>query len=295
MTAFHSNDYSSGGARPCAPAWLCAGRSLDLARPLVMGILNVTPDSFSDGGEHDSPEAALDWALRMREEGADVIDVGGEATRPHASPVPLDEERRRVIPVVRMLAREGLVISVDTSRPEIMREAAAEGAAILNDVRGFELSGAAQAAAETDCGLVVMHKGRPASGDAALEVLDYLERRALALEGLGVARERICIDPGYGFGKTVEQNFELLAATPALAASGRPVMTAISRKSSLGRVTGRDEPLDRITASVAGALLAARAGARVLRVHDVRETVDALAVLGAFRAAEGRLAGGRPG
>ena len=272
-----------------ARVWHCAGRVLDLSRPLVMGILNVTPDSFSDGGEHNTLEAALAWARKMRDEGAAIIDVGGESTRPHALPVSLEEERRRVMPVVHLLVAEGMVVSVDTSRPEIMREAAAAGAAILNDVRGFELPGAASAAATTDCGLVIMHKGKPTTEDAVGEIARYLRARQEALEGLGVDSSRICWDPGYGFGKSLEVNLELLAATPRLVASGQPVMTAVSRKGSLGKLIGREGTEARIVASVAAALLAAHSGARILRVHDVRETMDALAVLQGFEGAQTRL------
>lgn len=282
---------SSFAPQKCTAArvWHCAGKVLDLSRPLVMGILNVTPDSFSDGGEHNTPEAALAWARKMRDEGAAIIDVGGESTRPHATPVDLEEERRRVIPVVRMLVAEGMTVSVDTSRPEIMREAAAEGAAILNDVRGFELPGAAEAAAATACGLVIMHKGKPTTEDAVGEIEHYLQARQKVLEALGVERSRICWDPGYGFGKSLEVNLELLAATPRLVASGQPVMTAVSRKGSLGKLIGREGTEERVVASVAAALLAARSGARILRVHDVRETRDALAVLQGIESAEERL------
>lgn len=280
----------SAPVRPRARFWRCAGELVDLERPVVMGILNVTPDSFSDGGEHDTPEAAIAWARRMRNDGAAIIDVGGESTRPRAAPVPLEEERRRVMPVVRALAAEGMTVSVDTSRPEIMREAAEAGAAILNDVRGFELPGAIEAAAATRCGLVVMHGRRPVAEDVVTEVERYLRTRQQALEALGVTADRICWDPGYGFGKSLEENLELLAATPRFAASGQPLMTAVSRKGSLGRLIGREGTHERVTASVSAALLAAEAGALVLRVHDVRETMDALAVLEGIRAAGRRLA-----
>lgn len=276
-----------------ASRWLCAGRVLDLtARPLVMGILNVTPDSFSDGGEHHRLEDALAWARRLTDEGADIVDVGGESTRPGFSEdaVTLEEERRRVLPVVRALALEGFIVSVDTSKPEIMTETAELGAAILNDVRGFERPGAIEAAAATQCGLVVMHRAiNEPLQNASAEVEAYLRARQRELERLGVQRERICWDPGFGFGKSVEQNFELLAATPSFAASGQPLMTAISRKSSIGAVIGAQSPKDRVAGSVAGAVLAAQLGAQVLRVHDVRETADALAVLGAIRMAQRRL------
>lgn len=274
-----------------ATFWRCGRTVIDLTRgPVIMGILNVTPDSFSDGGEHDDLESALNWARRMRAEGAQIIDVGGESTRPGAGEVPLDEERRRVIPVVKALAAEGFFVSVDTSRPEIMTEAAAAGAQILNDVRAFELPGALEAAAATECGLVVMHWAHePLQGDVVAEVQRYLEDRQAALEAAGVAPERICWDPGFGFGKGPVQNFELLAATARFAASGQPFMTAVSRKRSLGRVTGREDPQERAAASAAAALLCVERGAQIVRVHDVRETADAFAVLRALREAERRI------
>lgn len=276
-----------------AQFWRCGGIDFDLAEdPVIMGILNVTPDSFSDGGEHNGPEAALAWARKMKDEGARIIDVGGESTRPGASEVPLAEERRRVMPVVKALAEEGFCVSVDTSRPEIMLEAADAGAAILNDVRAFERPGAIEAAASTACGVVVMHQGPfDARKNAPEDAFLYLKRRTDALVAAGIAPERICWDPGFGFGKTLEQNFEVLAAAKRLLASGLPLMAAISRKGSLGRITGRKDPHERAVASVAGALLAAERGARVLRVHDVRETADALAVLKALREADLRIDG----
>ena len=276
--------------RTPARTWRCAGLALDLTRPLIMGILNVTPDSFSDGGDHNRLEDALAWARRMKDEGADIIDVGGESTRPGSDPVPLEEEFRRVLPVVEVLAAEGFMVSVDTSRPVIMRAAAKAGAQILNDVRGFELPGAAEAAAETDCGLVVMHGfDAPRSDNIADAVYNYLAERTKALHDLGIALERICWDPGFGFGKTVEGNLELIAAGPRFASSGQPLMAAVSRKSTLGAVTGREVPKDRAAASAACALVACQLGARIVRVHDVAETRDELLVLAALEAAQVRL------
>lgn len=274
-----------------ATFWRCGRTVIDLTRgPVIMGILNVTPDSFSDGGAHDDLESALCWARRMRAEGAQIIDVGGESTRPGADEVPLEEERRRVIPVVKALAAEGFFVSVDTSRPEIMTEAAAAGAQILNDVRAFERPGALEAAAATCCGLVVTHWAHaPLQGDVVAEVLRYLEERQAVLEAAGVSPERICWDPGFGFGKGPEQNFELLAATARFAASGQPFMTAVSRKRSLGHVTGREAPQERAAASAAAALLCVERGAQIVRVHDVRETADAFAVLRALREAQRRI------
>lgn len=270
-----------------AKVWRCAERLFDLeARPLIMGILNVTPDSFSDGGEHNTPEAALLHARRMRDEGADLIDVGGESTRPGFDEfgVSLEEERRRVLPVVRALAAEGFCVSVDTSKPEIMTEAAELGAAVLNDIRGFERPGALEAAARTNCGFVVMHrKAEPRYDDLVGEVTTYLEERTAKLLALGVSPDRICWDPGFGFGKTPDGNFTLLRETASFVERGYPFMTALSRKSSIGLAAHQEKPTDRVAGSVAGALFGAAHGSAVLRVHDVRETADALAV---WRAAQ---------
>lgn len=274
-----------------AQLWRCGTFDFDLTgEPVIMGILNVTPDSFSDGGEHNTLSAAVSWARKMRGDGAGIIDVGGESTRPGASEVPLEEERARVMPVVKALAGEGFCVSVDTSRPEIMLEAAEAGAAILNDVRAFEMPGALEAAASTRLGLVIMHQGPfDAEADAVEHAFGYLNRREEALIAAGVDPERIARDPGFGFGKTLEQNFEVLAAARRFLSSGRPLMAALSRKGSLGRITGRKNPHERAAASVAGALMAAERGAHILRVHDVRETADALAVLKAFRHADIRI------
>lgn len=263
--------------------WVCGDKvfEFDGRHPLIMGILNVTPDSFSDGGTHNTPEAALRWARKMRDEGAHIIDVGGESTRPgfDEDGVTLEEERRRVIPVVELLVKEGFVVSVDTSKPEIMTEVARLGAHILNDIRGFSKPGAEAAAAATNCGLVVMHRSLTTVYDDVVSTVEsYLEDRQQTLEKLGVDRERICWDPGFGFGKTVEGNYQLLAATARFVASGQPYLMGLSRKSSIGQVTGREVPAERVTGSVTGALLAVAAGAQVVRVHDVRETADAIAV-----------------
>lgn len=270
-----------------AKVWRCADRLFDLEeRPLIMGILNVTPDSFSDGGVHNAPEAAILHARRMRDEGADIIDVGGESTRPGFDEfgVSLEEERRRVLPVVRALTDEGFCVSVDTSKPEIMTEAAALGAAVLNDIRGFERPGALEAAARTNCGLVVMHrKAEPRYDDLVGEVTAYLEERTARLLALGVTPDRVCWDPGFGFGKTPDGNFMLLRETASFAERGYPFMTALSRKSSIGLATHQEKPTARVAGSVAGALFGASHGSAVLRVHDVRETADALAVWRAAR------------
>lgn len=280
-----------------AVAWKLRTRTLDLTRPRIMGIVNVTPDSFSDGGEHATTEAAVVWGRKLAADGADIIDVGGESTRPGAADVSLEEELARVIPVVKTLAREGLIVSVDTSKPEVMWEAAAAGAEILNDIRGFREAGAPQAAAQSGCGLIVMHmqgtprtmQKAPSYTDLIGEVTDFLLSQEKVLLAAGADPAAVMFDPGFGFGKNVEQNFELLAATAHFVELGRPFLMALSRKSSLGAVTGVAKAGDRIVSSVAGALIAVERGAQLVRVHDVRETKEAFDVLAAVRAAEVRL------
>ena len=276
-----------------ASSWRCLDTVLPLDGPLVMGIVNVTDDSFSDGGECVSAGEAVRKALRLAREGADIIDIGGESTRPGSVPVPESQELERVVPVVEALAREGLVVSVDTSRPEVMRASLEAGAKILNDVRSFRAGGAAELAAASGAGLVIMHmKGRPADmqehpveGDVVSEVLSFLRERDGVLTALGARPDAICWDPGFGFGKTDLQNFRLLACLRELTLSGRPVLMGLSRKSSIGRATGVADPRGRLAGSVAGALLAAVNGAGVVRVHDVAATCEALAVLRRMRAA----------
>ena len=264
-------------------------------RPLVMGILNVTPDSFSDGGRHHEPAAALDHALRLLEEGADLIDLGGESSRPGADPVPLAVEWNRVGPVLERLAdhrhprnQRAVVVSIDTTKPEIARRALETGAAIVNDIGGFRDPAmvAALAQAQGEPGAIAMHmRGQPRTmqhdptyTEVVAEVGDFLAQRLDALVTAGIARERVCLDPGVGFGKTLDHNLALLRSLPELNARlRRPLLIGTSRKSMLGRLTGRDVN-DRLPASIASALAAAQAGARVLRVHDVAATVDALTV-----------------
>jgi dihydropteroate synthase len=270
----------------------CAGRGLVLDRPRVMGIVNVTPDSFSDGGAHDNVEAAVAHGLRLAAEGADVLDVGGESTRPGADEVPLDEELRRVIPVIERLAREtALPISVDTSKPEVMRAAVAAGAGLINDVYALRREGALDAAAAAGVPVVLMHmQGEPRSMQAAPmyddlvgEVHRFLAERIFACEMAGIAKKRIVLDPGYGFGKTTAHNLLLLRQQSRLLDLGLPLLAGLSRKRSLGEVTGR-EVGERVFASVAAAVLAAEYGAKILRVHDVAATVDALKVWAAVAA-----------
>jgi dihydropteroate synthase len=250
-----------------------------------MGIVNVTPDSFSDGGRFLDPARAIEHGLRLHGEGADLVDVGGESTRPGAEPVDAAEELRRVIPVVEALAKQGVAVCVDTMKPEVMRGAIEAGCAVVNDVNGFRAPGAVEAVANAGVGVIVMHmQGTPATmqkaphyDDVVGEVGGFLRDRARALEQAGVARERIVLDPGFGFGKTVEHNRALFRALPALAAMGYPVLAGLSRKKMIGDFTGRPAA-ERIAGSVAAALLAVQNGASLVRVHDVKETVDAIHV-----------------
>jgi dihydropteroate synthase len=270
----------------------CAGRLLKLDRPRVMGIVNVTPDSFSDGGHHADVEAAVAHGLRLAAEGADLLDVGGESTRPGAAPVTLEEELRRVVPVIERLAREtALPVSVDTSKPEVMRAAVAAGAGMINDVHALRREGALDAAAALGVPVVLMHmQGEPGGMQAAPqyddvvgEVHRFLAERIFACEMAGIPKSRLVLDPGYGFGKTTEHNFLLLRQQSRLLDLGLPLLAGLSRKRSLGEVTGR-EVGERLHASVAAAVLAAEYGARILRVHDVAATVDALKVWAAVSA-----------
>ena len=263
----------------------CGPHALDLTRPRVMGILNVTPDSFSDGGRFFDRERALDHARRMLADGADLIDVGGESTRPGAAPVDEAGELARVIPVIDELAREGALVSVDTMKPAVMRAAVAAGAAMINDVNALRLPGALEAAASTDAAVCLMHmqgeprtmQDAPSYDDVVAEVRDFLVERAQSCEAVGIARDRIVLDPGFGFGKTLAHNLALVRALPELVATGYPVLAGLSRKSSLGAITGRPGG-ERLAASLAAALAAVARGASLVRVHDVRETVDALKV-----------------
>jgi dihydropteroate synthase len=276
---------------PSSSTLLFGERSLDLSRPRVMGILNVTPDSFSDGGRFVDRERALAHARRMVADGADIIDIGGESTRPGAAPVSADEERERVVPLVEALARDGIPVSVDTMKPDVMRAALAAGAGMINDVRALQAPGALAAVAAGRAAVCLMHmRGEPRTmqdephyTDVVTEVRDFLVGRARACEAAGIARGRIVIDPGFGFGKTVAHNLALLRALRVLVATGYPVLAGLSRKSMLGVVAGRDVN-ERAPASVAAALAAVVRGAAIVRVHDVRETVDALKVWQAIEA-----------
>lgn len=265
----------------------CAGRLLKLDRPRVIGIINVTPDSFSDGGEHATTEAAVAHGLRLAEEGADALDIGGESTRPGAQAVDAQEELRRVIPVIEGLARQtSLPISIDTSRPEVMHAAVAAGAGMINDVHALRREGALDAAASLGVPVVLMHMlGEPGSmqdaphyNDVVADVHRFLAERIFAAEMVGIAKKNIVIDPGFGFGKTMQHNLALLAQLDRLTSLGVPVLAGLSRKKTIGELTGREDPRDRVHGSVAAHLIAAQRGAMLLRVHDVAATVDALKV-----------------
>jgi dihydropteroate synthase len=265
----------------------CAGRVLKLDRPRVLGIVNVTPDSFADGGEHATTDAAVAHGLRLAEEGADALDVGGESTRPGAQEVSLEEEMRRVIPVIERLARETtLPIGVDTSKPDVMRAAIAAGAGMINDVYALRRDGALETAASLHVPVVLMHmQGEPRSmqdapqyDDVVGDVHRFLAERIFAAEMAGIAKKQIVVDPGFGFGKTLAHNLALLAQLERFTELGVPVLAGLSRKKSIGELTGRDDPHARVHGSVAAHLVAAQRGARLLRVHDVAATVDALKV-----------------
>jgi dihydropteroate synthase len=275
--------------------WQTARFRIDLAQPRVMGIVNVTPDSFSDGGAYQSAAAALRHCERLIQEGADILDIGGESTRPGSPAVPLDVELARVLPVVREAVTLGVPVSVDTCKSEVMRAVLDLGADIVNDVWALRRPGARDAvAAHPACGVCLMHMHRdpqtmqaaPMEGEVVSQVLSFWEQHAQALRVLQVDPARIVLDPGIGFGKTVAQNFALLARQRELLAAGYPLLVGWSRKSSLGAVTGIEAAGERVVPSVAAALLAAERGALIVRVHDVRETVAALAVRRAMQEAQ---------
>jgi dihydropteroate synthase len=273
----------------------CNGRALVLDRPRVAGIVNVTPDSFSDGGQHNTLEAAYAHAMRLAEEGADLLDVGGESTRPGAEDVSAEEEIRRVVPLIeRLAAATTLPISIDTSKREVMRAAVNAGAGLINDVFALRREGALDAAAELRMPVCLMHmQGEPRSmqadpqyDDVVGEVHRFLTDRLFACELAGIDRRKVLVDPGFGFGKNLEHNLALLRATARFAELGAGVFIGLSRKSMIGQITGRTEPAARAAGSVAAALIAAQRGAVILRVHDVAPTVDALAVWHAVKAGD---------
>ena len=273
------------------PALNCAGRILDLSRPRIMGVINTTPDSFSDGGslysnEKLDLECAFERAREMTAAGAAILDIGGESTRPGAAPVSLDEELQRVMPLVeRVVAELDVVVSVDTSAPQVMQAAAAAGAGLINDVRALVREGALQTAAATGLPVCLMHiqgephtmQSEPAYADVVAEVGDFLAARVKACEEAGIGRERLLVDPGFGFGKTVAHNLQLLQGLPQLAALGLPILVGLSRKSLIGKILGRDMG-QRLPASLALAVMAVERGATIIRTHDVAETADAVAM-----------------
>lgn len=273
--------------------WTTTRFDIDLTQPQVMGIVNVTPDSFSDGGHSATTSSALRHCERLLRDGVNLLDIGGESTRPGSEPLPLAEELARVLPVLRAALSLGVPISVDTYKPEVMREVLGLGADAINDIWALRQGDAQQVVAtHPRCGVCLMHMHRdpqtmqiaPMAGDALAPVIDFLRSRAQALAAIGVDPSRVVLDPGIGFGKTVAQNFSLLARQRELLALGFPLLAGWSRKSSLGAVTGRDTPSDRVAASVAAAVMAVERGARVVRVHDVAATVDALRVWHAVQA-----------
>jgi dihydropteroate synthase len=268
--------------------WQTTRYKIDLTRPRVMGIVNLTPDSFSDGGRHAGAQAALAHCERLVREGADILDIGGESTRPGAEPVPLDEELARVLPVLQGAMSLGVPVSLDSYKPAVMRAALELGVDIVNDIKALREPGALDVVAgHPNCGVCLMHMrgmeprsmqdGDPEYGDVVREVSDFLRERRDALAARGVAAERMVLDPGIGFGKRSEHNVALLARQHELLALGLPILAGWSRKGTLGRITGRDVG-DRLVASVTAALAAVQHGARIVRVHDVAATVDALKV-----------------
>lgn len=270
-----------------------AARELDLSRCHVMGVLNVTPDSFSDGGKFNRPDAALARARQMVADGATFIDIGGESTRPGATPVSVQEELDRVCPVVEAAARElDAVISVDTSAPEVMAETAKLGAGLINDVRALQRDGAPEVVAKAAIPVCIMHiqgepdsmQDRPEYRNVRREVSNFLTERIRVAEHAGIRPENILLDPGFGFGKSLEHNLKLLASLDQMHILGHPLLVGVSRKSMLGHITGR-EVNERLPASLAAATIAAMKGASIIRVHDVRETVDAIRVVAAVKEA----------
>ena len=267
----------------------CAQYSLSLDRPLVMGIVNLTPDSFSGDGLAGDTARAIAHARQQMEAGADILDIGAESSRPGAIPTPVDEELRRLLPVLEVISGWGVPVSVDTYKPPVMVAALAAGAAMINDINGLAAPGALEAVAASDCGICLMHmqgepltmQQQPVYGDVVTEVRGYLASRVTACREVGVADERLVLDPGFGFGKALEHNLTLFRHLPETTVDGLPILVGVSRKTMLGAVTGRPVG-ERQVASLTAAVLAAQRGAKILRVHDVAATRDALAVWGAI-------------
>ena len=268
----------------------CGKYSVPLDRPLVMGVVNITPDSFSDGGRFFDTKAAVSHALSLVEDGADIVDIGGESSRPGALPVSAQQELDRVLPVLEGLRDLKKPISIDTRRPEVVRETLKAGASMINDIEALKAPGALEIVAASQCAVCLMHmKGEPATmqqaphyDDVVAEVAGFLKNRIEAAQAAGIARERIVVDPGFGFGKTLEHNLTLLKHLSAFVSMKVPVLAGWSRKSSLGKMTGRPAG-DRLPASLAMALLSLQAGATILRVHDVKETRDIVEIWQAYR------------
>ena len=280
---------------PFANVLDCNGRALVLDRPRVVGIVNVTPDSFSDGGQHDSLDAAYSHALKLVEEGADMLDIGGESTRPGADDVSVEDEIRRVVPLIERLAAATTVpLSIDTSKPEVMRAAVGAGAGMINDVYALRREGALDTAAELRVPVCLVHmQGEPRGmqdapdyDDVVGDVHRFLTDRLFSCELAGIDKRRVLVDPGFGFGKNLEHNLALLRATARFAELGAGAYVGVSRKSMIGAMTGRSDPASRVHGSVAAALIAAQRGAVLVRVHDVGPTVDALAVWAAVKAGD---------
>ena len=271
----------------------CGQHHLDLAQPHVMGILNVTPDSFSDGGKHNSQEQAVAYALQMIADGATVIDIGGESTRPGALVVEIEEEIRRVIPVVEELAQHDVIISIDTSQPEVMRKAVQAGAHIWNDVRALTRPNALITAAELDIPVIIMHmRGEPTTmnnlnqySDVTQDVMGELQHRINAALAVGIKPENIMIDPGFGFAKNAQQNLKLLQEFHVLTSLGYPILSALSRKRFIGEVLGESNAQNRVVGSVTAHLLSIQQGACMVRVHDVKATSDAIKIWQAMNCA----------
>lgn len=265
--------------------FLCGRFELDLERPLVMGIVNVTPDSFSDGGEHADTDSAVGHARRLIDEGAHILDLGGESTRPGAKPVSINDELARLLPVIEALRDCGVPLSIDTFKPEVMRATLDAGADMINDIYAFRQPGAVEAVAASRCGLCVMHmQGEPGTmqrapvyTDLLGEISTFLGARVQALLAAGVDSQRIVLDPGFGFGKTADHNYQLLRGLSSLRVSGYPLLTGLSRKTMIGDATGKPVA-DRVAGSIAGALACVARGSSIVRVHDVAQTVDALKV-----------------
>ena len=277
-----------------APIWQCGRYALELSRPYVMGILNMTPDSFSDGGQYLDPQLAIDRAHQMIADGADIIDIGGESTRPDAPKVCTCDELRRILPAIEALLDCGVPLSIDTQKPYVMREVLKLGVDIINDVNGFNSPVAIDAVADSNAGLCIMHmqgtpqdmQADPHYTDVVAEVAQFLGKQAQRLMTAGVARERLCLDPGFGFGKTLAHNQTLMQNLSQLSDKhALPLLIGVSRKRMIGTITGREHATERVSGSVAAALWALQHGAHIVRVHDVAQTVDAIRTWQFFEAA----------